>query len=548
MTIIRAWISALTLFLLLFSLSSLVHANDPLYGSQNQARLACEAAFHTAPYNNWGNCYNAVVFQNYRYTRYWHDNCPPGSFPNCVPVREWRHNGNGHDACSIYPYSSDCRTFYFHWQHSCPVGTTPDADGRCLCANGAYAEYDGNCPSCIEPGDCPSKNAGSGCPSGGSNPINISVANKVQVEVDYQGQGNFPLHVTRTYNSMTGKWRFFPNIVRTDNPGRVRMVRASGEEFLIHADGNDGWHADPDRPGTLTPIRHSSGELLGWKYVTLDGDTEQYSFAGNLTKVTNLAGISHTYSYSTLAIKVTHSNGQFVTYNRSSFGRINGFTTPDGQVFDYIYSGTSHTPKDRLAGVNYPGNTGSRIYHYEKSGFPNALTGITDANGNRYATWTYDSQGRANSSRHNNGADNIAIDYTHLNNTTDPRTTVTNALGKQTTYRFTTRHDVRKVIAVEGHPSTYCAAASQYYSYDANGFVASETDWNGNTTTYTRNAKGQELTRTEAAGTPQERVITTQWHAVFNLPISITEPGRATTYTYDHKGNQLNRVVVDTAP
>jgi len=81
--------------------------------------------------------------------------------------------------------------------------------------------------------------------------------------------------------------------------------------------------------------------------------------------------------------------------------------------------------------------------------------------------------------------------------------------------------------------------------YDTSGFLASKTDWQGNTTTYIRNAKGQELSRTEAAGTPDERTIITQWHATFNLPTKVTEPGRETTYDYDANGNLLSQSVVD---
>lgn len=521
------------------------HAAERLYGSQGEAAVACKLVFQTAPHNNWGNCHNASARKYYVFTKYWYDWCIDKPNPpfNCTTLPDWRHSSL--PPCNTtYPYQSHCHQFFWHWQHSCPTGQTKDSAGRCFCPNGAPANSDGSCPACIAQGDCSSKNAGSACPSGGTNPVNLSVGNKVQVELDYEGTGPFPLAVVRTYNSMTGRWIFFPSIQTTDNPALVRIIRASGQEFLSQATTGDLWISDPDITGTLTALRHSSGVLLGWKYTTLDGVTEEYDQGGTLLKVTDRTGISHIYAHSGTTIKVTHTNGMILTFQLDTYGRIAGFTTPGNETYSYSYSGEGK--RASLTRLAYPGNSGFRTYHYENAAFPNALTGITDANGNRYATWTYDSQGRAKSSSHHNGADNITLDYTHLNDSTDPRTTVTNALGKQTTYHFTTLHDVRKVIEVEGHPSTYCAAANRHYSYDANGFVASETDWQGNTTTYTRNAKGQELARTEAAGTPQERVITTQWHAVFNLPVSIAEPGRETTYTYDAKGNELGTVVVDT--
>ncbi len=125
--------------------------------------------------------------------------------------------------------------------------------------------------------------------------------------------------------------------------------------------------------------------------------------------------------------------------------------------------------------------------------------------------------------------------------------TVTNPLGKQTTYHFTTIHGVRKVTQVEGHPTASCEGANRSYSYDANGNIASKTDWNGVTTNYTYDmSRNLELTRTEAVGTPQERTITTEWHPDFRLPTKITEPKRITEYTYDAQGQQLSSKVSST--
>jgi YD repeat-containing protein len=103
---------------------------------------------------------------------------------------------------------------------------------------------------------------------------------------------------------------------------------------------------------------------------------------------------------------------------------------------------------------------------------------------------------------------------------------------------------VRKVAKVEGHPTSSCEGANKSYSYDANGNVISRTDWNGVTTTYTYDMdRNLELSRTEAAGTPQERTITTEWHPDFRLPVKITEPSKITSFSYDAQGRQLTSSV-----
>lgn len=100
---------------------------------------------------------------------------------------------------------------------------------------------------------------------------------------------------------------------------------------------------------------------------------------------------------------------------------------------------------------------------------------------------------------------------------------------------------MRKITKVEGHQSANCAAANKETTYDDNGFVASKTDWKGNITTYVNNARGLEVSRTEASGTNDAQTITTLWHDTFNLPLRITEPERIVDFTYDTHGQLTNR-------
>jgi YD repeat-containing protein len=86
-------------------------------------------------------------------------------------------------------------------------------------------------------------------------------------------------------------------------------------------------------------------------------------------------------------------------------------------------------------------------------------------------------------------------------------------------------------------------AADRKFTYDSNGYVASQTDWNGNLTTFVNNGRGLPKTITEAAGTPLARTTTTAWHSTFHLPVQITEPNRTTAFTYDANGNLLAKTI-----
>ena len=440
------------------------------------------------------------------------------------------------------------------WTQECVYKAIPVViEYEKVCTNSDYplgldSNGDGAIDQCH--GYLPAANQGqSNCQSAPNvflgNPVNIGVGSKFQRETDYLGSGPFPLKVERAYNSSNRRWQFLSEIQWDGESDWVAMVRADGK-YQVFSGGLDGtWSAEPGVVGVLESIIDGDANITGWRYTTLAQQIEEYDANGQLLAITNAEGVFHSYLRTASDIIVTHSYGTLLTYQLDEFGRISGFITPDNSTFLYTYDAMF-----QLTGVTYPGELeqdsgGTRIYHYEDVNHPGMLTGITDVNGDRFATWVYDSEGRAISSEHLGGADRVSIDYSDIDNSIDPRVHVTNSLGKQTTYHVTTIHDVRKVTQVEGHPSDNCLAANKNYSYDANGFLASKTDWKGNTTTFVRNAKGQELSRSEAAGTPDERTVITEWHATFNLPAKVTEPGRETIYTYDTNANLLSKQTND---
>ena len=90
--------------------------------------------------------------------------------------------------------------------------------------------------------------------------------------------------------------------------------------------------------------------------------------------------------------------------------------------------------------------------------------------------------------------------------------------------------------------ATGTGTASTAITYDANGNVASSTDFNGNRTNYTydltRDLETQRVEGLTASGatTPQTRTISTEWDANFRLPTRVAEPLRITTNVYDADG------------
>ncbi|ODB88470.1 hypothetical protein A3196_12810 [Candidatus Thiodiazotropha endoloripes] len=283
----------------------------------------------------------------------------------------------------------------------------------------------------------------------------------------------------------------------------------------------------------LYPGRTAISETdSGWSITLKDNTVENYDDDGRLVISTNQSGQNTQFSYDGEGRlqTVTGHYGDTLTYAYDNAGFLTTITTPDGDLeYDYDTEG-------RLASVTYPDNN-TRQYHYEDPDFPYHLTGITDENNDRYATWAYNDDGKAVLSEHANSAERFEFTYN-----ADGTTTVTDATGAERIYHFVVKQGQMKVDHIEGDRCTTCSGGDiQAYTYDSDGFIASKTDWNGNTTTYIRDDQGRELSRTEASGTPQARTITTTWDTALNKPLTVTEPEQRTEYNYDTEGRLMSR-------
>jgi len=432
----------------------------------------------------------------------------------------------------------------------CPAGQIPNANGLCR----------------YKVDHCTAKTTYS---------ITLPAGTQEKVQEDYQGSGPFPLRFARYYTTHAGSppagwtpelsvigtlWRTnFDHRVDIDAGGVLAAAhRPDGEVKEFDVNGNEigGCEQSQDRIERLTD---ATGARTGWRLTTSSDETELYDAKGHLLSITNRAGLTQSLFYSDastppiiaprsgLLIRVADPFGRELNFVYDASGRIATMTVPGGFVYAYRYDqGLTGRSAGHLTSVTYPDGT-SRSYHYELDKAGNRdfyLTGITDENQSRFSTYTYDAEGRGIRTEHALGANKEEVGY-RSKDEGEIRTYVDETQSALRTFAFTSAGGMWRYSAVGGtDPCPTCGPAAQ--TFDANGNVASRTDWNGSVTTYQYDlSRNLEVSRTEASGSPEARTITTEWHLSFRLPTRIVEPGRETLMTYDAAGNLLTLSVRD---
>lgn len=309
--------------------------------------------------------------------------------------------------------------------------------------------------------------------------------------------------------------------------------------------------ANGSGPGTYTVI-DEDGMTYTW---TQDLTTFVTSNKGILASIKDPSGIGWAITHpSSTTTVVTHTSGQQMTLTTTP-GTSGGVaalavTDPGGNQYTYQSQSTGSFSWDlipaHLGSVSFPGSTPVTVqYKYTAvnpavAPVPRGLTEV-DYNGIAHDLTTYDTNGNALSTSLADGTQKTTLAYS--SNSTGPVVTITNPLGHVSTYQYNAD---ALPISVAGQASESCAATLSQMTYDANGFMKSEVDNNGNTTDYTYSATGQLQQKVEAVGTPVARTINYVWD---NTPgtdrlLSVTVVGWSqTSYTYNAQ-NRLASVSV----
>ncbi|MBT2745438.1 MULTISPECIES: RHS repeat-associated core domain-containing protein [unclassified Lysobacter] len=494
----------------------------------------------------------------YRHNSY-DDNGPHPSIPATVTAwwNDWKIHWPDDVSCGYSFRLLDPKT-----NNGAVVSMSPGSP----CSGTAYGfatGYDYNPDKNLGPGTCSAP--GTHC----GNPINVAIGNKYQREDDVEPVAG--LSFSRHYNShattperhigrqWTHSYDYRLNYM-IDSVGTkaVAMVRPDGNRVAFNYIAGQ-WRADADVYAGLIQHNDASGKLAGWTYTPRDGrETEQYDKIGRLVRIMRADGSWLLFTYANgspisnteadfLLSRVENQDGRGLNFQYDSNLRVSKVVDPRGGEYQYGYDS-----QGRLASVTYPGGS-QRLYHYNEpaytngANFPNALTGITREDGGRYATFTYQADGRALSSEHAGGVDKFTAQYG------SGSTTVTTPGGSTQVRSFATIHGVKKASSVS-EQCQGCISRTVNYTFDANGYVDTKTDSLGMVTDYDYNARGLPERVVEAKNsTSAKRTVETDWDTTWAVPKERRMYGASgnlmtrTSWTYNARGQELTTSDTDPA-
>jgi RHS repeat-associated protein len=392
-------------------------------------------------------------------------------------------------------------------------------------------------------------NQSGGCATG--EPINLANGNVFDEITDYETAGQNKLSLIRYYNSMASPDTSATSMGANWRTNYHRYLHVFS--YGIEAERPDGQvigfssSSDTYTPDTDVDLKLANPSGSTWTLTDQNDTVETYTVSsglGTLNSIKLRNGFTEalTYSHGQIAF-VSDSYARTLTFGYSS-GLLSTVSTPEftsGLTYSYVAFASGGT--NLLSTVTYATSPAThQTYLYENTSYPYALTGITDENGNRYATWGYDSVGRGVLSELAG-----AVNYTsvYYNDTTGNRV-VKGPLGIVNTYKFTTMQGVPKITEIDRAANSPIVAATETIRYDANGYRNSLTDWNGNNTSWTNNTHGLPTEITFASNTTNKQVTDITYDLSWpHLKHTVATNGLTENLAYDSSGNLLTDKLTD---
>jgi RHS repeat-associated protein len=373
------------------------------------------------------------------------------------------------------------------------------------------------------------------------NPISLATGNKTQAEVDISQPW---IQLDRTYNSafraaggISAYWTHSLN---------VQVVEGDAAQAVIYPNGAlIVFNNDEAIDGSGARLRYVEGEYQ------LDTGSETYRFnayrQAYLIQRPSGDQISIEFDSQRRIKRAVHSTGRYLEFSYvdgpdGSATEVDSISDSGGVLVSYLYD-----EQKRLREVVYRDGS-TKGYFYEDSNSAFALTGITDENALRFATFAYDANGLANFSEHAGGVSRGTFDYR-----VDGATVHVDALGKTEEIHFSSATPYRKISDV----ITSAGTSSMTFLANSTDFrrrVASRTDKRGVQEVFSYEDRTDPelgdvwITRqTQASGVAAERTVERWRSRLKNQLVKSLSGEKASTYLLNTRGQTLSATVTNQA-
>jgi YD repeat-containing protein len=365
-------------------------------------------------------------------------------------------------------------------------------------------------------------------------------------------------------SSFATRWvtNFHRALLLRTNQAIPVVIRYDGvrSPFAFKQQGG-AWVSAAGNVGTLIENKDQGGTTIGWRFVGINNEVEEFDATGRLIRIASHDGRMVSLTNAPEGLVVTDDFGRALRFAATvgdSGGPAQMMIDPAGNQFEYHFGPTDGSGATQfeaqttpLVKVVFPGGV-TRSYEYRVPGtgggqseHRSLLTSIQD-DGVVYATLDYDTQARGTRTALGSGVRAYSVG---AGSSSDAKL-VTDPLGAVREYSFSWAGTFRKLTRIVQPAGAGSASASVDLEYFADGQLKSRKDWNGTKTCYERNAARRlesgriegltgsgscpsDITNyTPAANTPQRKILT-QWHPDWRLETRRSEPKRISTTVHN---------------
>ncbi|EPR08089.1 right-handed parallel beta-helix repeat-containing protein [Ruminiclostridium papyrosolvens] len=355
----------------------------------------------------------------------------------------------------------------------------------------------------------------------------------------------FDIAFSRTYNSQNDKASSLGKGWTFSYEGSVKDEEYTYVDFL---DGTTKTAINSNIKAVTLP----DGKMLSFS-VNTDGSFTANNSRYTLKKQADGTFIltakdqsKYLFNSSGYLVKMQDKNGNAVTLNVDSNGRVQGVTDQVGRHYTVTYENglikkIIDEASNRTVAYDYTSSRLTKVtdpmgnptfYYYDSDGF---VTEVRDSGNKLIEAVTYNHSGE-NKDKVNNITDVNGNVLTYSYDNINRRTTITDSKGRTSRQEYDIFYSITGSTDAEGKTSVY--EYSKESGINKYAEESSVRDRNGNTTKYDRDGKGNITKITN----PDQTTKAMTYDSNNNLTSEKDESGKYTFYIYDSEGNIVKKV------